>query len=1428
MSIYSDIQGKLAAFDQMMDAKLEEIRQIRNEIVQLQTKLQGEYKWGTYLHDDKRIVISAPEIIIGNVDKMGHLQGGTVAKVIIRGNKVNVEGVGNGDNNTGIITNQATRIINRASDPGPYGVEDIVYQKSLIANIARAINLRGVEDLGTFYTDFENAPAGIHIHSDNSMTLEANQPLAKTAAQLDKKMAACQALDKQYDTTLKQLKASLDALTKKMSDTIAQIEEMNADRDNIRNNAVEYSTLNTVLHKYTGEYYALTANYFGFQTTKAENARQMKVLTAMKEELNKQVQRAGNKTTTLNGNIIINSTAIDVNVADDGGTYRSDAKSGFQLNASDIRINAREDSGKLLPDGCVTIGGQNVKIDTNEFDGDFTSGSVKIPGKGMFSLLSKNIKLESVDYSLDNGAKKEEALTAGGNMQIRTESVSVMSTSTDGKATGSISLNAKDVTVASSDYQKDDKGAYSPQGLAAGGNINVTGETIALGHANSKEVKMAADVATVQGKSEAKLAQGGIGSAPEAAVVVQGGSTNIASSSNTDIYGNIGLRGETKVSAGISGPKASFDGLEVSKGLKTPNFSDGLPGSAPGAESKPDVSSVNMPEGTGSNVSSPEPRKVEEKKNEQEEVSTVIATVEALPEVKDDEDKNADDNVNINEEKKDTDPIEDALAEDEQQDDEQQEDENKNQEDKKQDEEQKQDDKKEEGQEEDKKKEEEEQQKEEGDLINGYDYLIRVLKQESENSKIEYGSPDTSSNLKDLATRYEQMADNAITLAKANPKGINAALSFISKDLLIPAFTSKMSNSTLKKIQDIKAELQEMQNQYQLQLEQARKDDETKDTKERISNLEIIGYSANQAGASDAFDTIRQIALANQSDKSIADLAISALFKVAITNPAANADKAMVYIKEITLKAQTDPAVSMSRIQNIAFQHENSIGTAIGFITELALISDKNKDDAAKLILTLGRYDEQFKGNAMELAQQLGYKEEEQPVEEDNRKPVMKIADELNLAADCQTQEEMDTHYQNIHDIAMANLQDADGIAAAYCALHDIAIYADYGNAHKSIDLIHEIARQTDTSVEYAFTAIRSIGEKKPDTLAKVVEYIEDIALGADDSPYRMIQTAFKTACATLETPDEQMSQIAQIASENKSDEEIIKLAVSDLTHLALFNAKVDPAKVIGMLAQIIKDSPDYAEQGEQAIMSIVRSKNEQAMLAATTFHDIAKEKSDLKDNIITRLITLGALYTDHYDEIISFVNDLEDKKKDKKKESQKQGDDAKLDDETQALNDISEITSQCVNDSTENLKKNISDITDIACNRVSDKPKVCEQAVDSIVIITLSNQKTDFFDAINQIATITQKTKVSKVASIFGILKLAGIRERNNEMFSDMGVTQLSTLAIETIFTIGSNDDTANSSTSAIYTIRVIAEHDNSVADLAKEKIEALEKQIQ
>ena len=169
---------------------LAEIRQQKAEIQQLKEDIMNEVARGRFIRDNERLVLSAPEIVIGNVDASGMLYGES-GTIVIRGQKLGLEGVGE----QGCVETRATRIAQTAVDPGPDGIEEVVRGQSAIINQAKRITLQSNEaaDDGYFSQSATTTGAtGIRIHADEEVEIDASQSVENRKQAIENRLSEVQ------------------------------------------------------------------------------------------------------------------------------------------------------------------------------------------------------------------------------------------------------------------------------------------------------------------------------------------------------------------------------------------------------------------------------------------------------------------------------------------------------------------------------------------------------------------------------------------------------------------------------------------------------------------------------------------------------------------------------------------------------------------------------------------------------------------------------------------------------------------------------------------------------------------------------------------------------------------------------------------------------------------------------------------------------------------------------------------------------------------------------------------------------------------------------------------------------------------------------------------------------------------------------------
>ena len=304
------------------------------------------------------------------------------------------------------------------------------------------------------------------------------------------------------------------------------------------------------------------------------------------ENVNLKTFDAENEGKNLNVKGSVNITSKNVNIE------------AIDYEANDKAYTEKE----LTADSKVSIIAKTVEVATTnpksierDDDGNITKGEYTAEGDVIFK--SKNFTVESLDYEIADGKPKVKALTKDGKIAIRAEKTDVMAADAEGKATGSISLNAKAVSVKSMDV---DKEKLTDSALAAGSTMTLVSEKMYVG-AKSKDVKSKKlqAVSEEMGLFADKTfeAQQGDGKA----VVQLADSKAALGGDETQIYGKTTINKDTEVKGEIKGdlkaPKAAIDNIEAKSSFKSPNISDGMamPGGGAGGSLSTKLSTEDAP-----------------------------------------------------------------------------------------------------------------------------------------------------------------------------------------------------------------------------------------------------------------------------------------------------------------------------------------------------------------------------------------------------------------------------------------------------------------------------------------------------------------------------------------------------------------------------------------------------------------------------------------------------------------------------------------------------------------------------------------------------------------------------------------------------------------------------------------------------------------
>ena len=636
--IFKEWEKKLTALADSVEKDLKEIRKCKAEMQQLQIDTIAEIKKGQYVRDDQRLVLSAPEIIIGNVDSNGTLfEGGST--IIVRGTQVGVQAAGE----AGQLEMQAASIRQIAEDPGSDGQEHVACSLSEVVSQARHIIIQSDEAQGAFSSlTVPTGGSGVRIHADKTIDIDAAATAESRETHLDAMITTMETQQKNLKEKAKSQKEGFSELVKEIEELLDKKEKLIEDEDAVRSNYLDVGELNAQIDDISK---ALSSETYAYAETLSLLAETNRRLKCFKDEKDSVVKGDDFKTKPTGTAVNIKGENISLISIDGEGNLRDNEGSGISLTANEVSVASVEADGKLKEKGKVRIQAKNVEVTTageadQQVDDEKGLTDAKYDAEGDFIVTSKNITLESIDYELaeskrkekqltadskiklrsktievstenvanvevdeegkltkanytaegdiiihsktltvesadydvENGEAKEKALTADSQVSIRAEKMALSATDSEGKATGSVSINAKAVSVKSMDT---DKESHADSALAEGSTMVLVSEKMFVG-AKSKDVKSK----KLQAVSEEMglfadntfEAQQGDG---KAVVQLDGGNTAVGGS-KTDVFGATTINDKTEVKGELKAPKISGDSIEAKSAFKSPNISDGM------------------------------------------------------------------------------------------------------------------------------------------------------------------------------------------------------------------------------------------------------------------------------------------------------------------------------------------------------------------------------------------------------------------------------------------------------------------------------------------------------------------------------------------------------------------------------------------------------------------------------------------------------------------------------------------------------------------------------------------------------------------------------------------------------------------------------------------------------------------------------------
>ena len=641
-TIFDDWKSALQDLQDCVEKDLEEIRKQKAEVQQIKIDIFNRLAEGKYFRDDKRIVISAPEIIIGDVDKSGTLWGDGGA-VVVRGGNVSLEGTGE----TGTVTSRAPFISQIAVDPGPDGVEEVVWPNSQVVSQARNIVLQSNESNGYFSEAPVPGGAGVRIHADDTIEISATKSVENRGKSISDKLSELKSAKSDLNSEASAKMKQVNSIISDVEDIMKSEEDLKDGELDIRSNLVDLVELQNQYEGMIPALYNAVTNCIDTLSRLAETNRRITALEAEQTDVDNAKSEFTDKTTGTR--LTVNAEQMLFSSVDGDGNIRTNDESSIHMQARHMSADTLNVDGTLIEDSSISFNTESLSISTaNTEMTDETNGSVTSGGSVFIE--TKDFSVVAVDYDIKDGELEEKDQASESSVSIRAENIDLLSQDKDGNTTGQFSVNAADTKFGSIDKDKNTTGTFTVQAqnmalsstdkdknatgqftlvtelasvaaidkegkamgqisldakdvyvkatdvdaekltdknMAEGSSLTLLAEKMYIGRTDAdnqaKELLVSADKTGIYGKTTAEMQQG------EAKAVLQLDGGNVAiSGSKAEFYGDNTVNGKTDFKADTTMTKLTADNVEAKTSFKSKNISDGI--AVPGAPSSAKLS----------------------------------------------------------------------------------------------------------------------------------------------------------------------------------------------------------------------------------------------------------------------------------------------------------------------------------------------------------------------------------------------------------------------------------------------------------------------------------------------------------------------------------------------------------------------------------------------------------------------------------------------------------------------------------------------------------------------------------------------------------------------------------------------------------------------------------------------------------------------
>lgn len=591
---YTEWKETLSKYKAEMDKELASVRAAKQELVELQRELQELVLRGRYERDEDTLILSAPNIIIGNVDKNGNLLAGG-SNITLRGNNIALDGVGYTTGNSvlgGSVVTRARNVSIQTVDSGIDGMESVAFPDSNFSVQSAAISMNAetvdyAPSGGIFTMEAQKVMGCVNISAETNVNIAAacaiaNEDLKNSASDIEKEATG---YGEDIDSAIDSVGNTTNKLKENQTDkgiNVIGLDSEEADTEALRTGMYNYEDRSVQSEMLTTDIAGSVISSTVNMSAMAETKRIAKYLKARADRLSSEKGKYDKEATA--SSVTINSENIEMATIGADGKVRKSPGNGIKFLSQNYMFSTLEGL-KPIEKSTFKVVANDINFDASDYtyeeQGD-EMALAKTEAKGTIKLNAGVFEITGQDRTFEkNGedVKMTPAITPESQIYINIGDVLINQADAEGKAQGNFIANTKNIILCSCDVDKED--TAKPTGAAEGGTITIGAKNVFLGTAiadmPADTVQVAAKTVNLLGDDKVNLQK-----ADDSSHLLLDANAEL-SGGNVKVIGKITLGGQTEVADKLKAGDVEVSNLKASSSVTGPNLKDGIPVPAPAA-----------------------------------------------------------------------------------------------------------------------------------------------------------------------------------------------------------------------------------------------------------------------------------------------------------------------------------------------------------------------------------------------------------------------------------------------------------------------------------------------------------------------------------------------------------------------------------------------------------------------------------------------------------------------------------------------------------------------------------------------------------------------------------------------------------------------------------------------------------------------------